>query len=175
MWHKLYSAIALLCLLAVPAQAAERPPELNGVFTAEAPYGTAELDWMWMDVYISRLWMDAEEWSYTTPFALSITYEMNFSRKQLVEKSVDEVARIHGLPQDRLARLDKELNRVFPAVRNGDRITALFIPDTEVVFFHNGTETGGITDKDLLIPFMDIWFSPQTERPELRKAMLGGA
>lgn len=175
MRHKLYSALALLCLLASPAHAAERPAELNGVFTANAPYGTAELDWMWMDVYTSRLWMDAEEWSYNTPFALSITYDMNFSRKQLVEKSVDEVERIHGLPQDRLVRLREELNRVFPAVRNGDRITALFIPDTEVAFFHNGTETGRITDKDLLIPFMDIWFSPQTERPELRKAMLGGA
>lgn len=173
MRHKLYSAIALLFLLAAPAHAAERPTELNGVFTAESPYGTADFNWMWMDVYTSHLWTDAKNWSYAAPFALSITYDMNFSRKQLVEKSVDEVARIHGLPQERLAHLHTELSRLFPAVRNGDRITALFIPDTQVAFFHNGKETGRLTDKDLLIPFMDIWLSPKTERPELRKAMLG--
>lgn len=173
MLHK-FALIFIAAMLGfTSAHASEKPPELQERFMSSTPYGSAELKWMWKHVYTSHLWLDEAEWSYDAPFALSIDYNMKISRKQLVDKSVEEVERIHGLDEEALSTLETELNRLFPSVKKGDRITAAYVPETHVVFYYNGDEKGRLTDNRLLIPFMDIWMSEQTERPELRRQMLG--
>lgn len=163
----------LLMLFALPTWAAGKPAELDDYVQASAPYGSAKLKVFFMDVYTVQLWQDAASWSYDAPFALSIVYDMDFTRKQLVDESIKQVRRIHKPGDDVLADLRQNLNRLFPDVNEGDRITAIYVPKKEVVLFHNGQKTGSMSDARLLKPFMDIWMSEKTEYPAVRKRMLG--
>lgn len=163
----------VVALLATPALGATKPAELNDHIKAEQPLGSAKLKVMFMNVYTISVWQDAPSWSYDAPFALSIVYDMNFKRKELVDKSIEEVERLHAPEKAKLDTLRTELNRLFPDVKKGDRITSVYVPQTEVVFYHNGTKTGSLTEKELLVPFMDIWMSEKTEYPKTRNKMLG--
>jgi hypothetical protein len=167
------AALLLAALfLSLPAMAAEKPPELTSAIHSNEPYGEGTLNWMLLHVYDSVLWTDAKRWSYAEPFALSITYRMNFTNEELVKKSVEEMERIHGITGQDAATAEKRLTELFPDVKPGDRITALYVPQQKVAFYHNGTYRGALTEKKLLRPFLDIWLSPETERPEVRKQLL---
>jgi hypothetical protein len=167
------AAILLAMLLfALPALAEGKPPEIKSAILSNQPYGEGRLNWMLLHVYDSSLWTDAKEWSYAEPFALSITYRMHFTNEELVKKSVEEMGRIHGIKGQDAAIAEKRLKQLFPDVQPGDRITALYLPNEKVAFYHNGKYHGALTEKKLLRPFLDIWLSPETERPEVRKQLL---
>jgi hypothetical protein len=80
--------------------------------------------------------------------------------------------RLHNLGEKDLAAANKALSKLFKDVKEGDRITAFYEPESKVAFYYNGKLQGNLTQKNLLIPFMDIWLSPDTERPELRAKLL---
>jgi hypothetical protein len=167
----LRSSLALLIalLLAVPAQA--KPPELADVITAAAPQGQGTLDWLWITAYRAELWTDSTD--LMPPYALSITYNMDFSVDELVGRSVDEIARAHPLVDAERTDYTTALRTVLPAVKEGERITALVRGANKLEMYHNGVRTGVLTDSTLVARFMGIWLAPTTSEPGLRLALLG--
>ena len=45
---------------------------------------------------------------------------------------------------------------------------------SHATFFHNGKRLGTIEDGDFGQRFVDIWLSPDTSRPDIRLALIGG-
>jgi hypothetical protein len=161
-------------LLAMPALAGAPLPELNGTLKNETPYGTGALTWLWMTAYDAELWTDAESWSMESPFALSLTYHMAFSSEDIVSRTEEELAKVSDVTAEQLAAWRPQLQRAIPPVREGDRITALYVPGQRVQFFMNGQPTGKISDPDFAAPFFAIWLSEKTSEPGLRAALLKG-
>ena len=171
--RKLVTAILVLALGSAVALAAVRPNELSGTIKAEKPYGTGSLTWFFLTAYDATLWTDARQWSMAEPFALTLTYKMSFSREELVERTVEEMAKIApALPRTALARYGQDLAVVFPSVKDGDRVTAIHTPGKPVRFFHNGRLTGEIGEASFAEPFFGIWLSPRTSEPKLRARLL---
>ncbi|MDZ4865707.1 MAG: chalcone isomerase family protein [Alphaproteobacteria bacterium] len=170
--RKAFIALVATTALLASAWAAARPSELSDVIAAPKPYGTATLTWLFLTAYEASLWTDARTWSMDSTFALVIVYRMSFTREELVERTVEEMARLS--PPDAAARerLSRALRKVFPDVKAGDRITALHIPGRPVAFFHNGAPTSQIADPDFADPFFGIWLSPQTSEPSVRNGLL---
>ncbi len=146
-----------------------KPPEIEKAITAEAAYGKGALTRLIFHAYDAELWTDTKPWSYDAPFALTLTYRMNFTSEELVEKTLEELARIHG---DK-SRYRDELYQAFPEVKEGDRITALFLPEKGVRFYYNGQKTSMIPSPAFARKFFDIWLSDQTSEPRLRRKLLG--
>lgn len=156
------------------AFAMTRPAELNGTINAPKPYGTASLTWLFLTAYDASLWTDAQEWSMNEPFALTLVYRMSFTTDEIVERTIDEMKVVAPtLSKQALGRHAAMLARVFPAVKSGDRITALHTPGKPVRFFHNGTPTGTSDDAGLAELFFAIWLSPKTSEPGIRAKLLG--
>ncbi len=171
--RKAFIALAASTALLASAWAAARPIELSDIIAAPEPYGAATLTWLFLTAYEASIWTDAPAWSMDSTFALVIVYRMSFTREELVERTVEEMARLS--PQlDAAARdrLSRALGKAFPDVKSGDRITALHIPGTPVAFFHNGTPTSQISAPDFADPFFGIWLSPQTSEPSVRAGLL---
>ena len=165
--------IGLALFSAVVASASIRPGEISGTIKAERPYGTGSLTWLFLTAYDASLWTDAPTWSMRETFALSITYKMSFSREELVERTVEEMKRVSpGLSDEALSRFGARLSKAYPAVKSGDRITALHVPSQPVRFYHNGVMTSDIADADFAEPFFGIWLSPKTSEPSLRAGLL---
>jgi hypothetical protein len=163
--------LAAAWLLATPAFA-EPLPEIKDTLKAEAPYGKGDLRWLWMKAYDASLWTDTKPWSMSAPFALSLTYDMEFASEELADRSIDEMRRVSSLSKTQLETLRSILRRVFPNVKSGDRITALYLPGKSVRFFYNGAPKGKVTEPYFPEAFFGIWLSEKTSEPGLRRALL---
>ena len=166
-------AAAVLLSLSAAAVAMTRPQELGGSIDATQPYGRGSLTWLVFTAYEATLWTDATSWSMNAPFALTLTYRMSFTTEELVERTVDEMAKVSPTTlKATLGQYAAALRRAFPNVKDGDRITALHLPGSGVRFFHNGVKTAAIADPAFAEPFFGIWLSPKTSEPRLRAALL---
>lgn len=163
--------VLVLMVSGVPAMA--KPAELQGVFQATEPYGRSSLRWLFLKAYDVHLWTDAPAWSMDATFALSIKYNMGFTSEELVERTLEEMKKVEpGLSGGRLAQFSTPLSRVLPAVKSGDRISALHVPGRPVRFFLNGRATGEMDAADFATAFFGIWLSPRSSEPSIRRDLL---
>jgi hypothetical protein len=171
----MHKIICLLILL-LPASgfSYEKPTELKGKFIADKPYGKGSLHFMLLHVYDASLWTDAKVFSYEQPFAFSITYRMNFSKEELTERSIKEIKHAHNLSDETLARYKKIFLEIYPDVKKGERITAIYTAKKDVDFFYNGTLYGTVVDKEFATPFFNIWLGEKSSELKLRNKLLGG-
>jgi hypothetical protein len=169
--HKLI----LLIILLLPALgfAYDKPVEIKDKFTSEKPYGEGTLHFMLLHVYDTSLWTDAKTFSYEQPFALSITYRMNFSKEELTDRSLKEIKHAHTLPDETLEKYKKIFLEIYPHVKKGDRITAIYNAKKQVELYHNGALYGTAKEKEFAVPFFDIWLGEKTSELKLRNKLLG--
>ncbi len=168
MRNLLISVLSLVLLWSSPVLASGKPPELEKYVKATSPYGEAELYKFFMHIYDASVWTDSPRWSYDTPFALTIVYQYEFTTKQLVDRTIVEMERIHG----KGAAWRYDLEKSFPDVKEGDRITAVFRPNYGVSFYYNGKMRRSIKSRDFAVAFFDIWLSAKTSEPSLRRDLL---
>ena len=159
-------AIALMPCFA----SAAKPPEISPMIHAASPVGSAEMNKLFIHVYDASFWSDSG--AMKAPYALSITYDMDFSKGDLIGRTVTELKHISNLPDDKLQQYAKQLTTIWPDISKGDRITA-FTPDTKkTVFYYNGKNIGQIVDADFSAAFFGIWLSPKSSEPQMRKELL---
>lgn len=164
-------AVALFLSATAPAPAA--PPEIADVIKSEKPFGEGHVNFLFINAYNAKLWTDAPTWSMDVPCAIEITYGMGFDTDDLTERTIKEMKNVDpGLNDAEIAKLTPELNKVYPPVKSGDRLVALYVPGKPVMFTHNGTPTGSIPGDDFARDFFGIWLSPNTSAPSLRKDLL---
>src|SRR5215469_12795934 len=130
-------ALALFASAATAAPVGVEPPEIAGVIKSEKPYGEGHVNFLFIKAYNARLWTDASAWSMDTPSAMEITYGMGFDTEDLVERTIKEMKNVDpGLGDADIAKLTPELDKVFPPVKSGDRLVALYVPGKPVMFSH---------------------------------------
>lgn len=170
--HRICKAL-LVCsaALAVAMNAHAAPKEIAGTIKQETAYGEGKLQRLMFVAYKASLWTDATAWSYDAPFALSITYNMDFTKDDLIDRTISEMAGQSESPcpaESYRALLDK----AFTDVKDGERFTALYTAKKSVRFYHNGTFMSDIADPVFAKRFFDIWLSPNTTEPALRRGLL---
>jgi len=164
----------LLLLATSPAFAqANKPQVIDKYIQANAPYGEGTMTRLFLKIYDASLWTDSPTWSMDSKFAFVIKYRMDIDGDDLVDRSIEEMQHESTLPEDKVIPYKEQLTKVFPDVKSGDTITALYDPKKGISFYHNDHVSGTIRDHDLAERFLLIWFSPKTSEPKLRQALLG--
>lgn len=168
--HAMTSAIAMNILAADATPAALFPLPANGA--AWQQWGSGEMRFFGLRLYRATLWVAGAGIEHA-PHALSLQYRRNFSRQQLVDASLDEMSRLDadGIASQ-AARWQTELQRVFPDVKEDDRIVGIHLPGQGARFYHQGRLTGEIQDAELARRFFAIWLDPRTRSPEVRALLL---
>ena len=168
----------ILTMLSFPALAGEKaafmskPPEVNTYVKAGMPYGQGTLHKLFMKIYETSLWTDARQWSMNSTFALCIRYEMNFSTKELVKRTFEEMERAGPVAKEERQTYGTQLAQLFHDVHPGDVITAVFVPKKGAVFYYNGQKRGVLADIAFAKRFFNIWLGPATSEPALRNRLL---
>lgn len=150
------------------------PPSIMQKYAMQ-PLGSGELERFFFHVYDAHLFTPQKSaWSMQAPFALSLEYHMNFTKQEILTTTYEEIERVSGIPaSEAKAKWDEKLLTLFPDVKPGDRITALFTPPGKVQFFHNNTATGTLQDEGFASPFFAIWLGEKTSEPAMRQQLLG--
>ena len=158
------------------ARAAAAPVELAGELPGARLQGSGQMRFVGLRVYDIRLWtarQPAGRTDWSVPLALEIEYARAVDGKRIAERSLEEMRRLAPLTPEQAERWLAEMTRLFPDVREGDRLTGIKQPDRGVRFFHNGRLTGEVGDPQFARRFFGIWLAPQTSQPQLREQLLG--
>lgn len=172
------------CLLALAASAwplsawANTPPDLGGLLGQVVLSGRKQFTFFGFAVYDASLWVEpgfrAQDYE-RHGFALDLLYQRDFSNADITRRSIEEMARLAPLTDERKQAWEAWLRTAFPDVRKGDRITGIHRPSAGATFLTNGRITGRTDDPEFARLFFGIWLSPKTSEPALRQALLGQA
>lgn len=164
----------IVVLAASPAFAQmDKPQAITPYIHATAPYGEGTLKRLLLHVYDAAVWTDDATWSMDSTFALEIHYDLDFDNDELADRSIDEMRHVGTVSKAQEPSYHDQLMKIFPNVKSGDVITALYMPGKGLTFYHNDKKVGVITDKQFAEGFLSIWLSPNTSEPQLRQALLG--
>lgn len=133
--------------------------------------GSASLHKLVFHVYDATLYAPGGAYDPAKKHALELTYQMDFTSKEIVDRSIQEIRHAQSVSPEQEKQWREELGKVIPDVKDGDRIRALATPGKSIEFSHNEKTIGTLTDKTLVDPFMNIWLGPKTNEPSLRKKL----
>ena len=170
-WHA--ERLALLVLIGVLAVGqAQAHPQLPG----SRVQGEAALRFLGMRVYNAKLWTLPEfkaDQGTEQPLVLELEYLRALHGKAIAERSLQEMQRAGPIAEAQAQRWLAEMQRIFPDVKAGDRISGQHLPGQGARFWHNGRVTGQVDDPAFARLFFGIWLAPTTSEPDMRVALLG--
>lgn len=170
MRYKLQLLLTLFFLQLSTAFATETP--LASVPNASV-VGRGVLSYAFWDVYEATLYAPDGRWDATQPFALSIEYYRAINGKNIADRSVQEIRRQGFTDEVRLAAWNTQMKAIFPDVKDGTVLSAVYVPGKPTVFYNGADVIGEIKGDDFGNLFFAIWLGERTSEPKLRRALLG--
>ncbi len=138
--------------------------------------GQATLRFLGFRIYTARLWAAPDcraDQILERPAVLELTYLRDFKASAIAERSVQEMRRSGGFSDAQAQRWQLEMQRVFPDIKAGDRLTGHHLQGKGASFWHNGQAVGQVADADFARQFFGIWLAPTTSQPAMRLTLLG--
>lgn len=138
--------------------------------------GEATLRFIGLRVYHARLWTLPDfrsEKLGEQPLVLELDYLRDLKGSAIAERSLQEMRRVGSFSETQALRWLEQMQRTFPDVKAGDRLTGQLLPGQGAAFWHNGRPIGRITEAEFATLFFGIWLSPATSEPDMRLALLG--
>jgi len=138
--------------------------------------GEATLRYFGLRVYHARLWTLPDfraSQPADQPLVLELEYLRNLKGNAIADRSLQEMQRAGSIPEAQAQRWLAEMQRLFPDVQSGDRVSGLLLPGQGARFWLNQKLLGQIDDPQFARLFFGIWLAPATSEPDLRTALLG--
>ena len=128
--------------------------------------------------YNIRLWSEASTWSFDTLFALQVKVKWNADQYEMIDSTLESMERTADKDGQPLSLKEKEeysklLYSFYPALKDGDTVTVVYIPHEKIRFYHNDKWLKDITDDRFARAFCNIWLSPNTKFTSARENLLG--
>jgi len=135
--------------------------------------GEGRLSVIFWDVYDATLYAREKKLNPDEPFALSIRYMRQIEGRDIAERSAQEI-RLQGFDDEAtLAAWNGQMKSIFPDVKDGTVLLAVFIPGKETLFYQADKPIGRIQDAQFTRWFSNIWLAEKTSEPALRRKLLG--
>lgn len=155
------------------AAAREAPSEVQAAIPAPQAVGQATFTWLFWDLFDGALWSADGRFSWSAPFALTLTYRTGFSAEELTDQTIGELDRLTDWPEATLASFRGEVARCMADVGAGDRFTATGTAEDRVALYLNGERRCTLEKPDLRGHFFRIWLSEDSQFPERSRQLTG--
>lgn len=168
------SAVAVLILmgLATPLAAQQPPDEASSVLSAPKQLGQASFRWLGIHLYDATLWSDAARFDWSAPMALELSYDMGISGADLLDTTMDEIARMEGEQPDQAA-LRQALRPCMKSVSDGDHYVAAASGADQISLWLNGAQTCSVSHAGVKQRFLGIWLADNSRSPALSRQLRG--
>lgn len=137
--------------------------------------GKGDFNYFLFDIYKIELYSGASEPKhlYDSPLKLKLIYERDFSAKDIIKRSLSEM-KDAGVSQTKFQAYKRYLRKLIPDIKEGDSLSALYIPDSGLKILLNEKDNSvKIQNDEFCLDFLNIWLGPKTSAPKLRKKLLG--
>ena len=175
LWKRLYlcsSVFICVCMSALVYANPVLPEPVQKDLPGLALHGETTFRFIGMKVYDIRLWAPGGQYTPDKPFALELVYDMNFKGSDIAQRSVDEKRGQGYGPEEKLARWNAEMARIFPDIKPGDTLIGVHHPGKEARFYSRTKFIATVVDPEFARAFFDIWLSEKTSQPGMRKRLL---
>jgi Chalcone isomerase-like len=163
--------IALLVII-MPLKGYAQPTCIQGMIQAKNPASEATLKKLLFKIYDIELWHDTSQWNPNAAYALHITYFQNVNRTEFLDYTLKELKLNPDVTPEMLTEYERKLGYIYPDVVKMDTITAVNVPNEGVLLCHNENKLGWMREKELVLPFFNIWLGRQTSEPTIRNILL---
>jgi len=166
----------LLLCLSVLFFAAHSALATEAIFTIvpnASVVGRGVLTYIFWDVYEATLYAPQGRWDPAKPQALSIEYHCEIDGKDIADRSVQEIRKQGFTDEVKLATWNAQMKTIFPDVKDGSVLSAVYLPGRETVFYSGDNMIGTVKGDDFGRLFFGIWLNEKTSQPALRRALLG--
>jgi len=133
--------------------------------------GKANFSYLFWDVYKIELY--ANDKSLNDELALKLTYKRKLYGDKIAQRSIDEISKQNCGDKENYNNWLTKMKAIFPDVKKGDTLTGIKEKLGTTTFYKNKTKIGQFKNKTLSNCFFNIWLSPNTTEPKLRKKLLG--
>ncbi|PSW20186.1 hypothetical protein C9I98_09015 [Photobacterium sanctipauli] len=134
--------------------------------------GDAQLKWGPWVIYDSELRSPSGLYSNTIDdLALVIKYQRNIDNEDLLEATDDQWQHL-GVNSVKRKQWVNELGTIWPDVKKGDRLIFV-LRNGEGHFYRDNWLIGSLSSEEMSISFLEIWLSPKTAYPEIRRQLIG--
>lgn len=168
--HRVCSLIAAFALAIHGAMA-------NDALLAAVPgasiVGRGTFAFAFWDVYEATLYAPDGHWDPAKPHALSIEYFRTIAGKDIADRSVREMRKQGFADEVKLATWYEQMQQIFPDVRDGTVLSAVYVPGKQTTFYQGGDSIGVIKGDEFGSLFLAIWLGERSSEPSLRRALLG--
>lgn len=135
--------------------------------------GSGVLSYAFWDIYKASLFAPDGVWDPDKPYALSIEYFRAIKGKDIADRSVQEIRQQGFTNEVTLAAWNSQMKTIFPDVKKGTVLTAIYMPGKQTTFYKGADTIGVIKGDDFGKSFFGIWLAEKTSEPKLRRALLG--
>ena len=139
--------------------------------------GAGELSWLGRPIYQASLWTPAGSFAGYEPgepVALSLSYQREFSRDELLRITVDRLAPARTpRRREQRERWLATLRTFWADVGPGDNVTTVVVPGKATRFYDQRGFMGQIDDPAFGPAFLSIWLDSRSVVGDLRVQLLG--
>ena len=165
-----------LCVLLLAWAPAHAAPDYVTQELGEARLsGQGVFTWFGLTIYSAELWVGPQGYSATAPLVLDLRYARSLSGHKIAEASVDQMEKIGAGSEAQRAAWLQKMKTIFPDVKEGTRLSGVFLPGQGARFYRDGVELAVVGDPAFAKAFFGIWLDPATSAPKLRAALLRDA
>lgn len=146
------------------------PKEIFNTIPDSQKIGSGVLSYLGFKIYEATFF--STDSSDKAGFALSLDYLHKLSKDDLLQGTIKQLVHI-GASASLIEKSEKELSAIFPNhVQEGERITAIYLPNNGTQFFHDGKFIGKISGDEFAKNFFGIWLASKSSSPNLRVKLL---
>ncbi len=169
----LRNLVFLFCMLFCAIQPSFSAEAINKKIPNAAVVGHGVLTYAFWDVYKATLYAPGGNWRANKPQALLIKYKLSIKGKDIANRSVQEMRKQGFTDEVKLAEWNAQMKNIFPDVKNGSVLSAIYTPGRYTAFYSGDTLIGKVKGDLFGQKFFGIWLNEKTSEPALRLALLG--
>ena len=146
-----------MACIAGPAFA--RPPEVTRALGNVERVGQAEYGALSVRLFSAETWAAGGDFSWTEPFALTLTYHRAARATTLISRSIREMSGRGAGSVQALAPLRTQLANCLPDLARGDRVTGVSTGPDTARFYVNGAHRCDVRWPGFRRAFFGIWLA----------------
>ena len=160
---------------AVFAAQPSAPAHIESHLTQARLAGEGPFTWFGLKIYDAQLWVGQKGYALSEPFVLDLRYARKLNGVKIAEASAEQMEKVGaGTAAQRAAWLGR-MKEIFPDVKEGTRISGVFLPASGARFYLDGKPLASVPDPEFARAFFAIWLDPKTTGRALRTALLKDA